>query len=160
MEADAGLVFGSFVCIDLPLFILCFKNDWHQFCFFFSHNAQKDFWWHCGPSIDWGGGRLWPCVSSSSLCASFHCMVVLGGNVNTGPNVKHDLANPPFVTYSSVVLQSIHDSADIHRQSLHRGRISGCLRVHSGGEMSSADQYLRKVSQHRDGPLNILCHLL
>lgn len=44
------------------------------------------------------------------------------------------------------MLQSIHDSVDIHRQSFHRRRISGCLRIHSRGEIphQSAGVFLAK----------------
>lgn len=62
-------------------------------------------------------------------------MVALEGKVDAGENVKDKIADPPFIQLLSL-LQSVNDSVDIHRQSFHCWRISGCLCVHSRGKMS------------------------
>lgn len=47
--------------------------------------------------------------------------------------VRFQTGEPPSIT-SWFVLQGLHDRVDIHRQSFHRRRISGRLRLHSRGE--------------------------
>lgn len=63
------------------------------------------------------------------LCWEVRCIQVRMLNIKLG---IHHLSN--INDFS--LLQSIHDSVDIHRQSFHRRRIPGCLRVHSRGEIS------------------------
>lgn len=47
-----------------------------------------------------------------------------------------ETGEPSSITTLSL-LQGLHDRVDIHRQSFHRRRISGRLRLHSRGEASS-----------------------
>lgn len=54
--------------------------------------------------------------------------------------------------------QNIHDSVDIHRESFHRRRISGRLRVHARGKMSAQIKSVaeKKGSQQQDSLLSLL----
>lgn len=72
-------------------------------------------------------------------------MVVLGGKLCTSQSVKH-LIVEPFSIASFSVLQGIHDSVDIHRQSFHCRRISGRLRVHSRGAVSSKSGHFKAIT--------------
>lgn len=76
-------------------------------------------------------------------------MVVLGGEVFTREWWTLHCGSHFSIT-DCFLLQSIHDRVDIHRQSFYRRRISGCLRVHSRGEImnQSAGVFLAKSLKH------------
>lgn len=52
------------------------------------------------------------------------------------PPRKQQFRCKPFLQNPYFLAQGPHDSADIHRQSFHRWRLSGRLRVHTRGETS------------------------